>query len=162
MSDSLWLYGLQPTRLLCPWDPPGKNTGVGSHSLLQGIFLTQGQTWVSWITGKFFTILATRKEYLNRNQMIWLETRFRHICDSEKNHRIFSEFQFLLSVLSTSKEHHENQMGPWVCMCECKHYKSFYILSVLNKLLQIVVMIQFRRTQITRDEIYIYNLNWSC
>ena len=31
-----------PTRLLCPWDFLGKNTGVGSHSLLQGILLTQG------------------------------------------------------------------------------------------------------------------------
>ena len=30
------------TRLLCPWDSPGKNTGVGGHSLLQGIFPTQG------------------------------------------------------------------------------------------------------------------------
>ena len=29
-------------RLLCPWDSPGKNTGVGCHFLLQGIFLTQG------------------------------------------------------------------------------------------------------------------------
>ena len=34
--------GLWPTRLLCPWHSPGKNTGVGSHSLLQGIFLSQG------------------------------------------------------------------------------------------------------------------------
>ena len=40
--DSLWSHGLQPTRLLCPWDSPGKNTGVGCHALLQGIFLTQG------------------------------------------------------------------------------------------------------------------------
>ena len=31
-----------PTRLLCPWDFQGKNTRVGSHSLLQGIFPTQG------------------------------------------------------------------------------------------------------------------------
>ena len=31
-----------PLRLLCPWDSPGKNTGVGCHFLLQGIFLTQG------------------------------------------------------------------------------------------------------------------------
>ena len=29
-------------RLLCPWNPPGKNTGVGSHSFLLGIFPTQG------------------------------------------------------------------------------------------------------------------------
>ena len=41
MSDSLRSHGLQPTRLLCPWDSPGKNTGVGCHFLLQGIFPTQ-------------------------------------------------------------------------------------------------------------------------
>ena len=34
-------YGLLPTRLLCPWDSPGKNTGVGCHVLLQRIFPTQ-------------------------------------------------------------------------------------------------------------------------
>ena len=28
-------HGLQPTRLFCPWDSPGKNTGVGCHFLLQ-------------------------------------------------------------------------------------------------------------------------------
>ena len=42
VSDSLWPCGLQPARLLCPWDSPGKNTGVGSHFLLQRIFPTQG------------------------------------------------------------------------------------------------------------------------
>ena len=34
--------GLWPTRLLCPWDSPGENTGVGCHCLLQGTFPTQG------------------------------------------------------------------------------------------------------------------------
>ena len=40
----VWLcpHGLWPARLLCPWDSPGKNTGVGCHALLQGIFPTQG------------------------------------------------------------------------------------------------------------------------
>ena len=42
MSDSLQPYGPQPTRLLCPRDSLGKNTGVGYHALLQGIFPTQG------------------------------------------------------------------------------------------------------------------------
>ena len=42
MSDSLWLYGLGPARLLCQWDFPGKNTRVGCHVFLQGIFPTQG------------------------------------------------------------------------------------------------------------------------
>ena len=35
VSDSLRLHGLQPTRLLCPWDFPGKSTGVGCHCLLR-------------------------------------------------------------------------------------------------------------------------------
>lgn len=35
MSDSLQPRGLRPTRLLCPWNSPGRNTEVGSHSLLQ-------------------------------------------------------------------------------------------------------------------------------
>ena len=35
MSDSVRPHGLQPTRLLRPWDSPGKNTGVGCHVLLQ-------------------------------------------------------------------------------------------------------------------------------
>ena len=42
MSDSLQPYGPQPARLLCPWDSPGKDTGVGCHALLQGIISTQG------------------------------------------------------------------------------------------------------------------------
>ena len=37
LSDSL-----QPHRLYGPWNSPGQNTGVGSHSLCQGIFPTQG------------------------------------------------------------------------------------------------------------------------
>ena len=39
VSDSLRPHGLQPARLLCQWDFPGKNTGVGCHFL---ILPTQG------------------------------------------------------------------------------------------------------------------------
>ena len=42
VSNSLQPHGLQAARLLCPWDSPGKNTGVGCHFFLQGISLTQG------------------------------------------------------------------------------------------------------------------------
>ena len=87
VSTSLKPYGLWPTRHLCPWNSPGKNTEVGSHSLLQGIFLTQGwnqgllhrrrvlyclspgspasqagslpsEPGVPWIAGGFFTVWA--------------------------------------------------------------------------------------------------------
>ena len=35
VSDPLRPHALQPARLLCPWDSPGKRTGVGCHALLQ-------------------------------------------------------------------------------------------------------------------------------
>ena len=44
------------------WDSPGKNTGVGCHSLLQGIFLTQGSSLSlksPTLTGGFLTTPAT-------------------------------------------------------------------------------------------------------
>jgi len=50
-----------PPRLLCPWDSPGKNTGVGCHSLLQGLFLSQDRTCVSYVpalAGELFTTRA--------------------------------------------------------------------------------------------------------
>jgi len=51
-----------PARVFCPWDSPGKNTGVGCHALLQGIFLTQGSKpcLVSpALAGRFFTTRTT-------------------------------------------------------------------------------------------------------
>ena len=56
-------HGLWPTRLPCPWDSPGKNTGVGCHALLQGISLTLGIKPTSLaspaLVGWFFTTSAT-------------------------------------------------------------------------------------------------------
>ena len=55
---------LKHARLICSWDFSGKNTGVGCHFLLQGIFLTQGLTcisYVSYIEDKFFTQQAIRE-----------------------------------------------------------------------------------------------------
>ena len=40
--NHVWLFSISSTRLFCPWNFPGKNTGVGCHFLLKGIFLTQG------------------------------------------------------------------------------------------------------------------------
>ena len=42
VSDSSWPCELRPPGILCPWNFPGKNTGVGCHFLLQGIFRAQG------------------------------------------------------------------------------------------------------------------------
>ena len=47
MSDPQRPHGLQPTRLLCPWDFPGKSTGVGCHCLLQEVPPSQRQVRLS-------------------------------------------------------------------------------------------------------------------
>ena len=57
MSSSGQPYGPKPSRLLCPWDSPGKNNGVGCLVLLQRIFPTQRWnpiSYVSSLAGGFF------------------------------------------------------------------------------------------------------------
>ena len=57
VSDSLRPHGLQPTKLLCPWDFPGKTTGVGCHYscilrscyYCRGKWLHAGSSWVPMI-----------------------------------------------------------------------------------------------------------------
>ena len=53
----------QPTRLLCPWDSPGNNTGVGCHTLLQGMFLIQAPNPLLFtslgLAGRFFITSTT-------------------------------------------------------------------------------------------------------
>ena len=63
----VWLFvtpWTMPHWLLCPWAYLGKNTRVGCHFLLQGIFLTQGSNRMTcgfFIAGGFYTIWATRE-----------------------------------------------------------------------------------------------------
>ena len=65
MSDSLCPIGLQPARLLCPWNISDRNTGVGCHFLLQGIFANQGSNSCLFhlllFIGGFFTTVPPGK-----------------------------------------------------------------------------------------------------
>ena len=65
VSDSWRLSGLEPARLLCPWNSPGKNNRVGCHSLLQGIFPTQGWNPSLLHCRGFFTVWAMREENIS-------------------------------------------------------------------------------------------------
>ena len=63
VSNSLQPHGLQLTRLLHPWDSPGKSTRVGCHFILQGIFPTQwSNPGLLHCTGRRFTVWATRED----------------------------------------------------------------------------------------------------
>ena len=75
----------KPTRLLCPWDSPGKNTGVGCHVLLQAIFPIQGSNsgllhcrWILYCRATRETRwLAPRA--CKFAALPWFYTRIRHV-----------------------------------------------------------------------------------
>ena len=91
--------GLQPTRLLCQWDCPGKNTGVNCHFLLQGIFSIQGskphlhgrQILYHWATGK--TPFAV--EYLIRRNE-WVTTSVMNLIISRAYKIVITTFHDIL------------------------------------------------------------------
>ena len=64
MSDSLRPYGLQPTRLLCPCDFPGKSTGVGCHCLLRNCPLGESKS----LNSKCEDADGARVNYIQRCQ----------------------------------------------------------------------------------------------
>ena len=60
----------QPTRLLCPWDSPGKNTGVGHHLLLQctrACYVTSVGSDSVWLHGQQPTSLLCPRDSLGKN-----------------------------------------------------------------------------------------------
>ena len=81
VSDSSQPHGLQPTRLLHPWDFPGKSTGVGCHCLLLSK-LEITQMIISWWVNKQIVVhlyseilLTKRKEWIPDNvpQHGWIQ-----------------------------------------------------------------------------------------
>ena len=65
VSYSLWSHRLWLARPLCPWNSLGKNTGAGSHSLLQGIFPTQRSNQVSHTAGRHMHMYLCVCIYIN-------------------------------------------------------------------------------------------------
>ena len=90
VSDSLRPYGLWPTRLLCPWNFPGKNTGVGCHFLLQGIFPSQGTN------PSLLWLLHWPTDSLSLSHLGSLTTSFSH------GHRRYSEKYIFKKSIETN------------------------------------------------------------
>ena len=70
----VWLFsthGLQPARLLHPWDFPGRSTGVGCHCLFQWILPTQNLTHTCYIAGGLFSTVLPRKPSLAECIVFW-------------------------------------------------------------------------------------------
>ena len=74
MSDSVRPHGLQPTRLLHPWDSPGKNTGVGCHFLLQNILKLIGiEMYILSLLAivSYINLVQMRCQFLKVSHLFW-------------------------------------------------------------------------------------------
>ena len=99
------VHGILQARILewVAWDSPGKNTGVGCHALLQGIFLTQGWNphflcllhWQAWCSSP---LMPPGKSPNINTCTGWKEAQKRVLCIIWiKQHKITFEVSFILS-----------------------------------------------------------------
>ena len=115
VSDSSRPHGLQPARLLCPWDFPGKSTGVGCHCLLQKTSLVLLILLFSFISlhcsfkKAFFSLLAVLWKsafswvYFSLSPLLLTSLLFSAICKaSSDNHFAFFHFFYFGMVLITA------------------------------------------------------------
>ena len=103
--DSLWPYGLWPTRLLCPWDSPDKNTGVSCYALLQGIFWSWGWRCISWVSciGRCVLYHWATWEALT-GFILQHNIKILNICISEqpkKKKKLTTVFPFMVTIQSS-------------------------------------------------------------
>ena len=86
-------------KLICPWDSLGKNTGVGSHALLQGIFLTRRSNprllSLPALAGGFFTTSATWDACSRPSGQVQFEERWRILFDQIRSIRHNNSFRQL-------------------------------------------------------------------
>ena len=114
LSDSLWPYGPQPVRLLCPWDSEGKNNGVGCHALLQGILPTQelNPHLLSLLHWQGFLYHWCHWE-AHKTSEPWFESQRNGILTKQwADHWTKSWKECLSPVLAT----HPNLIFPWVSL----------------------------------------------
>ena len=136
MSDSLQPHRLQPTRLLRPWDSPGKSTGVGCHRLLQRTFPTQSHRicrillashWsvIVWF-GTILKFYIFENNSVNKDQ-IFPSVRCHSICSeclktpTYSANYIFSPIP--LQSLGQGNYKHEFDLRTWEWeeRCHCSH-----------------------------------------
>ena len=90
----LWPHGLEPVRLLCPWDAPGTNSGLGCHARLQGIFPTQGSKLhlLHWQADSFFVCLFVFYHWTTREVKIPLvQPKIAQKNKGAKGHNVYRE-----------------------------------------------------------------------
>ena len=120
--NSLRTHELQPSRPLCPWDSPGKNSRVGCHFLLQGIFLIQECEL------KSFASLALAGRFFPRWAILQLSKSHSSSTDSCFSHRFLLNQPHTAEATNQSSDPGQAQSssGLW-----CKY--DFYKKTFKNK-----------------------------
>ena len=145
VSDSLWPHGLQPSRLLCPWDFPGKSTGVGCHCLLciirmvlqyfTHVFLKLKRRLISfWFyvcCHKFNSSLSYYILFFFFYCVFFIimENRVTIFCWNFLHGRLFSGFNACYSLFYLKKKNRILESIHFSNLCEC-----FYLPDVLGSI----------------------------
>ena len=112
VPDSLQPSGLQPATFICPWNSPGKNTGVGSHSLLQEMFLTQVLN---------LSLLHCRQIICHLSYQPWLNKstgslRQKSVVGCPGVMKVYLLHQIFLPCCFTNQGHHHHHHSQrWLC-----------------------------------------------
>ena len=129
MLSSVWLFPTPWTIapqgcVLCPWNSPGKNTRVGSHSLLRGSSQPRDRAWFSWIEVRFFTIWAPLliPKWKSRIKMTYMKwPQLLKTILYERNSMICQKWLFTLSgkllsdFLYSSNVYITSNFLQWIC-----------------------------------------------
>ena len=135
------------TRLLSPWNSPGKNTGVGCHFLLQGIFPTQGfNPWLlcllHWQVDSL-PLVPPEKPWMLLNIRLWPGQHPHSMNYSTPN----------ISDAKTEKS--------WVRSCGRRVNDNFYVWNISHEWCSIVISFMMRKkgrgTVLHCD----YHIEWS-
>ena len=128
LCPPLWPFGLQPTRLFCPWNFFGKSTSVDCHFLLQGIFPIQGRVFLS------HTLLFSKyKLYLFMCPMFLRMYRQRSIRFQQNDLESFAGFYLLyfciscVSCITGGFFTTEPSGKPWTCFIAKNKNPSIYV-----------------------------------
>ena len=130
VSDSLQPHGLQPARILSPWNFPGKNTGVGwvAISSSRESFQPRDWTWVSWVSCISRWILYPWTTW-ETQERIYKRVNIKHL----KNLWLCAYFTCWILMLNNylilcCKRKRNDQFYSWFCcVLACMDIRDIYV-----------------------------------
>ena len=128
LCPTLRPHGLQPSRLLCPWDSPGKNPAAGCHALLQGIFPAQVSNHVSAVSCVHYTQILYPLSHQGNGHVTFKHT---HFC-CEEILQINTKIQKTSEPMYPPKFHSRGHCAIFFAEKKFKVFQTHTILPALS------------------------------